>query len=116
MRDLLLVAAGTLAIAVALFHAILGETRVFKRASIEPPRLRLLLRLVWQAGALAWAALGALLILAPRFGSETARVWIVALAVATFAAAAAGNAYATRGRHPGWMLLVVVIAAAIGGL
>lgn len=116
MRDSLLIGAGALAILVAIFHAIVGETKVFRRAQIEPPRARLLLRLVWHAGAVAWAALGALLMLAPHFGSDAARGWIVALAVATFAAAAAGNAYATRGRHPGWMLLAVVIAAAIGGL
>lgn len=115
MRDLLLNAAGALAIFVALVHAVLGETKVFANSHIEPPRMRTLLRLVWHAGAVGWAALGALLMLAPRFGSETARAWIVALAVATFAAAAAGNAYATRGKHPGWVLLAIVIAAAVAG-
>lgn len=115
MRDLLLSSSGVLAMIVALVHAVVGETRVFANSRIEPPRMRLLLRLVWHAGAIGWAALGALLVLAPHFGSEVARQWIIALAVATFAAAAAGNAYVTRGRHPGWMLLAVVIVAAIAG-
>jgi hypothetical protein len=40
MRDLFLQAAGIAAIAVALIHGILGEVRVFARATIEPARLR----------------------------------------------------------------------------
>src|SRR5476649_1224988 len=51
MRDILLQCAGVAAIAVALIHGVLGETRVFARATIEPARLRTLIRLVWQAGA-----------------------------------------------------------------
>jgi hypothetical protein len=44
MRDLLLQVAGLAAIAVALIHGVLGETKVFARATIEPPRLRTLIR------------------------------------------------------------------------
>lgn len=115
MRDQLLMLSGALAIVVAVVHAALGERKVFANATIDPHRTRLLLRLVWHAGAVAWAAMGALLLLAPGFGSQAARNAIVVLAVAVFAAAAAGNAYATRGRHPGWMLLAVVIVTAIAG-
>lgn len=115
MRDALLMASGALAVIVAVVHAVLGETRVFATSTIEPRRMRLLLRFVWHAGAVAWGALGVLLALAPSFGSASARAAIITLAVATFATAAAGNAYATRGRHPGWMLLAVVIVAAIAG-
>jgi hypothetical protein len=46
MRDLLLQCSGLAAIAVALIHGVLGETKVFARASIEPARLRTLIRLV----------------------------------------------------------------------
>jgi hypothetical protein len=53
MRDLLLQCAGVLTIAVALIHGILGETKVFARARIEPERLRTLIRLVWQASTVA---------------------------------------------------------------
>jgi hypothetical protein len=54
MRDLFLQCSGIAAIAVALIHGVLGETKVFARATIEPPRLRHLIRLVWQAGTVAW--------------------------------------------------------------
>src|SRR5471032_2200914 len=72
MRDVLLQCAGIAAIAVALIHGVLGETKVFARATIEPPRLRLLIRLVWQAGTVAWIGGGVLLIAAPWMASEPA--------------------------------------------
>src|SRR4051794_19022587 len=77
MRDLLLQCAGVLTIAVALIHGILGETKVFARARIEPERLRTLIRLVWQASTVAWIGGGVLLIAAPWMQSEPARHWIV---------------------------------------
>jgi hypothetical protein len=40
MRDLLLQAAGLAAIAVALIHGALGETKVLARATIQPTRVR----------------------------------------------------------------------------
>jgi hypothetical protein len=115
MRDLLLQYAGFAAIAVALIHGVLGETRIFARATIEPPRLRTLIRLVWQAGTVAWIGGGVLLIAAPAMASEPARHWIIATFACVFAFAAAANAWATRGRHFGWMALSAVVALAVAG-
>src|ERR1700712_3552870 len=78
MRDLLLQCSGVGAIIVALLQGVIGETRVFKRATIEPPRLRTLIRLVWQAGTVAWIGGGVLLIAAPWLASEAARDRILA--------------------------------------
>jgi hypothetical protein len=115
MRDLLLQCSGALAILVALVHGVLGETRVFVRATIEPPRLRTLLRLVWQAGTVAWTGGGVLLVAAPWMASEPARHWIVATAAVVFAFGAAANAWALRGRHVGWVMLSAVVAMAVAG-
>src|SRR5450755_4522351 len=115
MRDLLLQCSGVAAIAVALIHGVLGETRVFARATIEPPRVRTLIRLVWQAGTAAWIGGGVLLIAAPWMASESARHWIVATTAVVFAFAAAANAGALRGRHVGWVLLSAVVAMAVAG-
>ena len=46
MRDLLLQGAGAIAIVVSLIHGVLGETKIFARATIEPPRLRCRLSLI----------------------------------------------------------------------
>jgi hypothetical protein len=115
MRDLLLQISGVAAIAVALIHGVLGETKVFARATIEPPRLRTLIRLVWQASTAAWIAGGVLLIAAPWLGSEPARHWIIVTMAAMFGFCAIGNAWAMRGRHIGWVALSAVIGLALAG-
>ena len=115
MRDLLLQAAGVVAILVTIGHAVLGETKVFARATIEPPRLRLLIRLVWQAGSAAWIAGGVLLIAAPSMGSDSARHWIIASFAVVFGFAAIGNGLATRALHPGWIGMSAAVALAVAG-
>ena len=115
MRDLILQCAGVAGIAVALIHGVLGETKVFAKATIQPESLRTLIRLVWQAGTVAWIGGGVLLIAAPWMASEPARHWIVATTAVVFAFAAACNAWALRGKHVGWVLLSAVVAMAVAG-
>lgn len=116
MRALLVQSAGVLALAAAVVHGVLGETKIFPRLRIEPERLRLLLRLVWQCGTVAWMALAVLLIASPGFGSDAARRWVVAVSIVTFGLAALANAWATRGRHFGWVALAIVTGLAACGL
>jgi hypothetical protein len=115
MHDLALQCAGILAIVVAIIHGVLGEKRVFARATIQPPQLRNLIRLVWQCSTVAWLSSGVLLIVTPSMASEPARHWIIATVAVTYAFGAAANAIATRGRHSGWILLTVVTALALAG-
>jgi hypothetical protein len=53
MHDLSLQCAGVAAIAIALVHGVLGETKVFARATIEPARLRPVIHGVWQFSTVA---------------------------------------------------------------
>ena len=118
MRDLFLQCSGVVAIAVALIHGVLGETRIFAGApniTIEPRGLRTLLRLVWQAGTVAWIGGGVLLFAAPLMASEPARHWIVVTMAGVFAFGAFANAWAKRGRHFGWVLLSAVVGLAVAG-
>ncbi|MCG2631409.1 hypothetical protein L6654_32740 [Bradyrhizobium sp. WYCCWR 13023] len=115
MRDLLLQCAGVGAIVVALIHGLLGETKVFPRATIEPPRLRTLIRLVWQASTVAWIGCGVLLVATPWMDSASARRWIVLTMIGVFGLSACANAWATRGRHFGWMALTAVVVMAAAG-
>jgi hypothetical protein len=59
--------------------------------------------------------MGVLLMAAPAFGSETARHWVIAVAVVVYGYAAVGNVLATRGRHVGGWLMTGVIALALFG-
>ena len=115
MRDLLLQGAGVIAILVSIAHGVLGETRVFARATVEPPLMRTLLRLVWQAGTLAWIAGGVLLIAAPWMGSDAARHWIIGTFAVVFGFAAIANALATRTVHLGWIGMSAAVALSIAG-
>ncbi|MGO9359807.1 MAG: hypothetical protein ACLP1D_19435 [Xanthobacteraceae bacterium] len=115
MRDLMLQCSGVAAIAVALIHGVLGETKVFARATIEPARLRTLIRIVWQASTVAWIGGGVLLFAAPLMGSASARHWIVATIVAVYGFAVVGNAWWSRGRGFGWKALAAVMALAVAG-
>ena len=115
MRDILLQISGVVAIAAALIHGVLTETKIFPRMTIEPQGLRTLSRFVWQIPTVAWIAGGVLLFAAPWMGSDAARRWIVATFAVVFAFSALGNAWALRGRHFGWMLLAAVVALAVAG-
>jgi hypothetical protein len=115
MRDLTLQTAGMLAILVAILHGAIAELRVFANSHIEPRRTQRLLRMVWQASTIDWIGIGVLLIAAPALGSDSARRWVIAVAVAVYGYAAIGNAVVTRGRHVGWLLMVVVIVLALMG-
>jgi hypothetical protein len=115
MRDVILQCAGLAGIVVALIHGVLGETKVFARATIEPRSLRTLIRLVWQAGTVAWIGGGVLLLAAPSMGSETARHWIVLTIIVVYGFAAAANAWWSRGRGFGWKALGAVVVLAIAG-
>jgi len=115
MRDISLQCAGLLAIAAAAIHCVLTETKLFPLVTIEPRRLRTLFRLVWQIPTVAWIAGGVLLIAAPSMGSESARHWMIATFTCLFVFSAVGNAWGTRGKHFGWILLGAVAALAVAG-
>jgi len=116
MRDLALQASGALAILVAVIHGAIAELRVFPKARIESRTARRLLRMVWQCSTVDWICIGVLLIATPGLGSETARRWIVATAVAAYSYGAVGNLLVSRGRHIGGYLMGCAVALALIGL
>ena len=116
MRNLLLYASGTLGLVAAFVHGLLGETRVFAHARIEPERLRLLIRGVWHCSTVAWAGVAGLLIAAPWMGSQMARYWIVGAAVVVYGFGAIVNGWVMRWRHFGWTLLTIIVGFAVAGL
>jgi hypothetical protein len=61
-------------------------------------------------------SLAILLIAAPRLRSDAARNWIIATSIVTFGFGAVANAWATRGRHFGWVVLTIVVGLAAIGL
>ena len=71
---------------------------------------------MWQCSTVAWLGGGVLLLALPLMASPPARGWIVAVFVGVYGFAALANAWATRGRHFGWMALAAVIVLALAGI
>lgn len=63
----------------------------------------------------AWLAGGAALVIVSRMGGE-AQLVTGLLVAALYGFAAAANFWATRGRHPGWVLLGLAVAAILAGI
>ena len=113
MRDLMLQAAGLLAIVTAVAHGVIAEWRIFAKVQIQPAGMRTLLRMVWQASTVDWIGVGILMIATPYLNSEITRRWVIALAVLVYGFAAICNAVATRGRHVGWLMMAGVVALSL---
>jgi hypothetical protein len=115
MSDLLVRAGGLMAVVISLIHGYLGETKLFPKAAIQSRGAERMLHAVYHCGStLTWLVFGVLLLLAPAM-DPLARRTIVIASVIVYAAAAAGNAWASRGRHYGWALLTVVIGLSVAG-
>jgi hypothetical protein len=121
-----LLAAAVVAALVGVIHSVLGEVLIFRRLSkgtiipnqaAAPLELRNV-RILWAtwhlASAFGFGFAAILLILANReFAPDPATAWtlIVSFAVGSFLVLVA-----TRGRHPGWIgLLMVSVLTYLGG-
>ena len=121
LHDTALVAAGAIGSAVSIVHGVLTE-RYMVRPLVDiagkngtPPSILRLVPVLLHFSTFVWLLGGlALIAAALRFGPQ-ARLTTIAFVGACYAFAAIGNCWATRGRHPGWMLMalaVVLIAVA----
>jgi hypothetical protein len=101
--------------ATGLIHGYLGEQNIFSVARIEPRYVKVMARLEWQCGAVAWVVIGILLIAAASFVDDDARRSVIIAAFIIYLTGAVGNAVATRGKHFGWVVLTAaIILAAMG--
>lgn len=116
MRDILVQTSGALGLLIACLHSVIGEKQLFARVQVDPASSKRMLRAVWHASAVAWGAVGVLLIVAPSLGSYSARQAIIATAVGIYGFGAIGNAWVTGARHFGWAALAVTCVLALAGL
>jgi hypothetical protein len=125
MRSYLVAAAGVAAL-VGLAHSVLGEIVIFRKlrsGSVipdqpAPPLQRRNIYILWAtwhlASALGFGLAAILLSLAASHSApDPTIVWAI---VVSFAIGAALVLVATRGRHPGWIgLLIVAVLSYLGG-
>ena len=115
------VAGGAIGIVVSVIHGILLQRKIIAPYLLEPsletipPALRLLIVLLLHSTTVAWLSIGMAVLAAPFFADPSGQRIIGGLAILNYAFAAFENGYATRWRHPGWVLLAIAtVALAIG--
>lgn len=105
--------AGALAIFVAVGHGWMGDKAL--RAQPLAPATKNFVRAAYQFGTAGWLAGGALLLASTGF-TDTNRHTLALVLLPLFGFGAAVNAWFTKGRHPGWVLLAVVCGLIATGL
>ncbi|HMJ93951.1 MAG TPA: hypothetical protein VK472_07615 [Allosphingosinicella sp.] len=116
-HDLALALAGIIGSCVALVHGLLVQRlmvrtieKAFSAGGPVPRPIRRLVPPLLHFSTIVWLLGGLVLVVAAlRFGPD-ARLATGLLVGATFLFGAVVNAWATRGRHPGWMLMALAVA------
>jgi hypothetical protein len=116
-HDIALIAAGAIGAGVAVVHGVLIERVAVKPIldisqgdkRLSAPARRLVRPLMHESTA-SWFLCGLVLIAAALWFDPSARLTTSLFAGAFYAYGALGNLWATRGRHPGWVLYAIAVA------
>lgn len=111
-----LIAAGVIGSVTAIIHGVL--TQRFMVAPLDKAaadahvsgQIRRLNAALLHYSTASWLACGLALIAAALWFDASARLVTALLVGGHFLYGAIGNAWATRGRHPGWMLMALAVA------
>lgn len=118
-----LLAAGVLMILIGIAHSVIGEILIFRQLRagtivplLSPPPMRERhLRILWAnwhlCSVLGWGLAALLIVIARSPDLPTYALNIRIIAIATLAGSLL-VLYATRGRHPGWLGLLVAAGLA----
>lgn len=117
MQHFALTLAGLIGAATAIFHGIVTQRLMVKpidrrlaAADGVSITVRRIVPPLLHYSTYSWLVGGIALVIAANVAGAETRLWVSLLVGAEFLYAAIANAWATRGRHPGWMLM----AAAVG--
>ena len=120
-------AAGLLALVTGLVHSVLGEILIFRHlrsgglvpAMGAPPLRERNIRIIWATWHLAtlfgWAFAGVLLRLAFAPHNYSLNEFVVSAIVFAYLGGSLLVLVGTKGRHPGWIALLVVAALTWAG-
>ncbi len=115
MQDVLLVLAGISGMGIAVIHGFLGHRRILAGMAASSAGLLRVNAAVFQLSTLYWFAGGGLLVVAPYLFPDQARSTIAIIVAMVYLAGGLGNIWATRARHFGGPLLLIVSAIALIG-
>ncbi len=122
-NDLLLIVAGTLAMATAVVHGhvmrryiVVPLEKLLKEEGTLRGASRRLVTPLLNVSTVAWFVGGGLLTWAGFRAQGESKVAVSIAILALYFHAAVLNAWATRGRHPGWIIMAVAVALIIASL
>ena len=122
-QDIALAAAGIVGSGVAVVHGIIMQRRMVR--PLEPllraderiaGSIRRLVPVLLHFSTFNWFLGGLALIAAATWFERDARLATGLLVGSSYLFGALGNAWGTRGRHPGWMLYAVALGLIVFGL
>ncbi len=105
-----LIIGGTLGVIIACIHGVLGAKKIVAPAKGLSSAQHRILHAIMLLSALYWATGGAALIWAGLTPGHPAAFAIWATTLGLYATGSLANAWATRGRHFGWILLAITCA------
>ena len=117
-HDWAFIAAGGIGCTVSVIHGLLTHKLMTKPALANAPypdNIRRLVPLLLQFSTFCWFFGGLAVIAAPFFLSVPQTLVTAAFVGVFYAFGALGNLWGTRGRHPGWILLVIAVALILYG-
>ena len=117
MQHFALTLAGLIGAATAIFHGIVTQRlmvrpigrRLADAAGVSSTIRRIVPPLLHYS-TYSWLVGGIVLVIAANVAAAETRLWIALLVGSMFLYAAIANAWATRGRHPGWLLMALAVA------
>ena len=114
--------AGIIGAGVAVIHGVLVQrwmVRPFEALALADGRVagstRRLVPLLLHFSTLAWFLGGLALVAAANWFGPDVRLTICLFVGGSYLFGAVGNLWATRGRHPGWMLMAAALALILLG-
>jgi hypothetical protein len=120
-HDLALTLAGTIGVAVAVVHGVLTERLMAGPLRAMPPPMlsrpaRQLVPPLLHFSTYNWLLAGVVLVASALWLGPQAKLVAGLLAGSSYLFGAAGNLWASRGRHPGWALYAVALGLIVYGL
>ncbi len=110
LTDTLLVAGGSLGIFVSFVHGFIGETKVARLATHPQISSKRVIHALIFLSAVYWFLGGTLIVAAPFLLDKSATLLSAIIVCTMYGTGAAGNFWATKGNHIGWVLLAIATA------
>jgi len=110
--DVILLPIGLICVVASIAHGYLGQTRLIAPAEFPRGWARGFVTMIWQYSTVTWAMIGIFIALSPWLLTDAERRWAIPAACLPILYGVVGNAAISKGRHFGWMLFAVIIAAA----